>query len=48
METGKDFMLSETVDAVRNILGDELESITIEKAVLGLFFTGVKLSCGHG
>ena len=48
MDTGKDLMLRETVDTVRNILGDEIEGITVERAVLGLFFTGVKLSCGHG
>jgi uncharacterized protein (DUF4213/DUF364 family) len=36
------------VEKVKNILGEELENITVERAVLGLFFTGVKLSCGHG
>src|SRR5690606_13615829 len=30
------------------ILGDDLEELTVERAVLGLFFTGVKLSDGHG
>lgn len=48
MESGKDILLRETVENVRNMLGAELGSITVERAVLGLFFTGVKLSCGHG
>lgn len=40
--------LRESVEAVKGILGDLYEEITIERAVLGLFFTGVKLSSGHG
>jgi uncharacterized protein len=40
-------ILAETVAAVTDILGPELDDITVERAVIGLFFTGVKLSTGH-
>jgi len=40
-------ILDETILAIRTVLGDQLGSITIERAVIGLFFTGVKLSTGH-
>ena len=40
-------ILTETVAAVTDILGAELDRITVERAVIGLFFTGVKLSTGH-
>lgn len=41
-------LLRESVSLIRQRLGKELEDITIERAVLGLFFSGVKLSTGHG
>lgn len=41
-------ILRESVDFVRTELGEALETITVERAVLGLFFSGVKLSTGHG
>lgn len=41
-------ILDETVAAVADILGPELGTITVERAVIGLFFTGVKLSSGEG
>jgi len=41
-------MLAETIDHVRAILGEKMDQITVERAVIGLFFTGVKLSDGHG
>ena len=41
-------ILNETVDRVTDILGGELAEIAVERAVVGLFFTGVKLSCGPG
>ncbi|MGI6727206.1 MAG: Rossmann-like domain-containing protein [Anaerovoracaceae bacterium] len=44
----KDCLLRESIDNVKKVLGDELKTITIERAALGLFFSGVKLSCGHG
>lgn len=40
-------ILEETVSAVRATLGDELAGATIERVVIGLFFTGVKLMSGH-
>lgn len=40
-------ILTETVGAVTDILGAELDGIAVERAVIGLFFTGVKLSTGH-
>lgn len=39
-------ILTETISAVTDILGDELDAISVERAVVGLFFTGVKLSVG--
>jgi uncharacterized protein (DUF4213/DUF364 family) len=39
-------ILHETIDAIREILGSKLEDLTVERAVVGLFFTGVKLSNG--
>lgn len=43
-----DAILHETTDRLRGLLGAEMEAITVERVVLGLFFTGVKLSNGHG
>src|SRR5579885_1935136 len=40
-------ILTETLDAVTGILGADLDHIAVERAVIGLFFTGVKLSTGH-
>jgi uncharacterized protein len=40
-------ILAETVATVTDILGADLERIIVERAVIGLFFTGVKLSTGH-
>lgn len=40
-------ILNETIEAIREIVSGEIESITIERVVVGLFFTGVKLSSGH-
>jgi uncharacterized protein (DUF4213/DUF364 family) len=40
-------ILTETVAAVTDILGPELDEIAVERAVIGLFFTGVKLTTGH-
>jgi uncharacterized protein len=39
-------ILHETIAAIPEILGPELDGITVERAVIGLFFTGVKLSNG--
>jgi uncharacterized protein len=39
-------ILADTIAAIRAILGPELDAITVERAVVGLFFTGVKLDNG--
>jgi len=44
--TEKNSILGETIAMIGTILGSELDKITIERAVVGLFFTGVKLSNG--
>lgn len=41
-------ILRESAQLAGEILGGELGRITVERAVFGLFFTGVKLSTGHG
>jgi len=43
-----DNLLKETVEIVLDKIGDEINNITVEKAVFGLFFSGVKLSTGQG
>jgi uncharacterized protein len=39
-------ILAETVAGIRRVLGDDLDRIVVERAVVGLFFTGVKLNTG--
>ena len=39
-------ILNETIDRVTDIFGPELDDIAVERAVIGLYFTGVKLSSG--
>lgn len=39
-------ILSETAVELRRILGSDAEGIVVERVVIGLFFTGVKLSSG--
>ncbi len=39
-------ILAETIAGIHRILGAALDHITIERAVVGLFFTGVKLDTG--
>lgn len=46
--TPNNAMLAETIEHVRAILGDRMDQLTVARAALGLFFTGVKLSDGHG
>ncbi len=41
-------ILKESIAHVRGILGEKLDQLTVERAALGLFFSGVKLSDGHG
>lgn len=44
----ENLILQESVELVRKRLGEKLDSITIERAAFGLFFSGVKLSTGQG
>src|SRR4029077_8312741 len=46
MQTEGNSILAETIAKIGTILGPELGDITIDRAVVGLFFTGVKLSNG--
>ena len=39
-------ILTETIERVTETLGRDLDAIRIERAVLGLFYTGVKLTAG--
>ncbi len=41
-------ILTESIEHVRKILGEDMKNLTIERAVFGLFFSGVKLSDGNG
>jgi uncharacterized protein (DUF4213/DUF364 family) len=40
-------ILNETIAAIEAILDRDLDAITVERAVVGLFFTGVKLTDGR-
>ena len=46
MQTESSSILGDTIAMIGAIVGSELDEITIERAVVGLFFTGVKLSNG--
>lgn len=46
MQTEDNSILGKTIATIATILGPELDEITVERAVVGLFFTGVKLSNG--
>src|SRR5215813_14698715 len=46
METDQPTILHETLATISEILGSELDGLTVERAVVGLFFTGVELSNG--
>ena len=41
-------ILQDSIRYVEKILGASMDAITVERAVFGLFFSGVKLSTGHG
>ncbi|MDR1619264.1 MAG: DUF364 domain-containing protein [Clostridiales bacterium] len=40
--------LEKTVERTRALAGSELDEITVERAVFGLFYSGVKISTGQG
>ena len=39
-------ILAQTLKQIHKILGDEAARLSVERVVVGLFFTGVKLSNG--
>ncbi len=41
-------ILGETLSNLTNLLGNQINELTLERVVFGLFFTGVKLSNGSG
>ena len=41
-------ILDDTIRILEERLGERLDDVRIERAVVGIFFTGVKLSTGHG
>lgn len=41
-------LLKESVDILKEYFGERLDKMVVERAVFGLFFSGVKLSTGHG
>ena len=41
-------VIKETEDLLINLHGDALQSITVERIIIGVYFTGVKLSNGCG
>jgi uncharacterized protein (DUF4213/DUF364 family) len=46
MQSEDNSILGETIATIGTILGPEFDEITVARAVVGLFFTGVKLSNG--
>ena len=46
MPSEQSSILAETIATIGAVLGPELDTILVERAVVGLFFTGVKLSNG--
>jgi uncharacterized protein len=41
-------IIKETISIIEGLYGDSLNTINIERIVIGIFFTGVKLSNGYG
>lgn len=41
-----DAILAETIEGIQHVTGADLDRVTVERAVVGLFFTGVKLDTG--
>ena len=41
-------ILNDSIEHVKEMLGKRIDNITVERVVFGLFFSGVKLSDGHG
>ncbi len=47
MESNRNVLLEETIASLKRKIGSDLDRINMERAVFGLFFSGVKLSTGH-
>lgn len=47
-EARKGMILTETMGQIRSVLGPEVDSLRVTRAVIGVFFSGVKLSNGTG
>ncbi|WP_286878921.1 DUF364 domain-containing protein [Methanoculleus sp. UBA413] len=45
---GDSTVLDATVRILKERLGERVDDVRVERAVVGVFFTGVKLSTGHG
>lgn len=43
-----DTLLMETVAHLRSMLEPEMDQLTVERAIIGIFFSGIKLSNGEG
>ena len=48
IEHEKAVLLKETYDSVKFMLGESIEKLTVDRVVIGIFFTGIKLSNGTG
>jgi uncharacterized protein len=46
VQAARDSILRETIEAIGGILGPDLERIAVERAVVGIYYTGVKLDNG--
>lgn len=44
----KDPLFKKTLEKLEEVLGPDMEEFTVERAVVGIFFSGVKLSNGSG
>ena len=48
MSGGDQGILQETIAGIQAVLGEKLDEIEVERVVIGLFFTGIKLNNGDG
>ncbi len=48
MEETENNILIETIGRLRTVLGSEMDEITVQRVVVGIFFSGIKLSNGEG
>lgn len=48
MDLLKKNILQETAEHLRSMMGEEMDGITVERVIIGIFFSGVKLSNGAG